>query len=336
MKTRNFWALAMAALAFVACDPNNGNGNGNGGDDTPTAVVITPAQAQYSVEAGATVQLEYTVTPADTKLTWESRNTAVATVDQNGLATGVAEGNTIITATAGEAKANFILSVIKAGGVKPGEKPTVKGSQIWTIIMDGETAESVADKIVFSFAPNDVTRKLYWWEGTYTGNPASGSNYFQTNSDGGFMSAMVAEGVTWSGMGYSIAKEDVESKTAVDELIAAIKADPAHYHVHMAIKSSQEGSSHYFAMFGLGSGNTTGLKWCVGPKYAPESNQAFTITYDGAWNSIDQTFENYVAALDTYTPIAGDDAKGMNILTIGSTGVAGNIINLDAFYIYKE
>lgn len=333
MKTTKFFVFALAALAFVACTPN---GNGNGDDNKPSSVVITPAQSQYSVEEGATVQLEYTVTPADTKLTWESRNTEIATVDQKGLVTGVKEGNTIITATAGEVKANFILSVIKAGGPKPGEKPTVKGSKIWTIIMDGETAETVADKIVFSFAPNDVTRKLYWWEGTYAGNPASGSNYFQTNSDGGFMSAMVAEGVTWSGMGYSIAKEDVESKTAVDALIAEIKADPAHYHVHMAIKSSQEGSSHYFALFGLGAGNTTGLKWCVGEKYVAESNQSFKITYDGAWNAIDQTFENYVAALDTYKPIAADDAKGMNILTIGSTGVAGNIINLDAFYIYKE
>ena len=200
--------------------------------------------------------------------------------------------------------------------------------------MDGETAESssVASKIVFSFAPNGTTRNLWFWDQTYDGNAASGSNFFQTQSDGGFLSAIVTD-KGWSGMGYSISDKDTESLTALDNLVAEIKANPDKFHLHMAIKSTQQGSSHYFALFGLGADNTTGLKWCVGDHYAAESNGKFDIVYDGSWNVIDFAFDRYAAPLDKYVAHAG--VKGENILTIGSTGQTGNILNLDAVYIYE-
>ncbi|MGN1247747.1 MAG: hypothetical protein ACI4UO_04075, partial [Paludibacteraceae bacterium] len=110
--------------------------------------------------------------------------------------------------------------------------------------------------------------------------------------------------------------------------------DPAKYHLHMAIKSTFENGQHYFTLFGLGAGNTTGLKWCVGNGYEAESNGKFDIVYDGSWQVIDFTFDRYIAALDTY--VAPADGNGINYFTFGSGKDANNVLNLDAIYIYKE
>lgn len=67
-----------------------------GGEEvTPSVNLNTHAT---SVDEDATVTLTATTVPADQTVTWSSSDTAVATVS-NGVVTGVAEGNAIITAS---------------------------------------------------------------------------------------------------------------------------------------------------------------------------------------------------------------------------------------------
>ena len=66
-----------------------------------TSIEVTPSPC--SVEEGNTLQLKATVLPNDAEnkeIEWSSSNTAVATVDANGLVTSVAKGEVTITATA--------------------------------------------------------------------------------------------------------------------------------------------------------------------------------------------------------------------------------------------
>ena len=330
-KTKLFAALlAIVCGTFTACKPDSEGGSVN----PPASVKITLAATQYAVEVGKTVQIEATVSPAETALTYTSLDAAVASVDGNGLVTGVKAGNTIITVSAGTEKANCIINVMEDGGTKPGEKPTVKGSKIYPIVMDADTKATVEDKIGYDFRTNDVDRMLYIWESTYVGGGASGANYFQTNSNGGFLSLKVNEGVTWSGCGFTIKAANTEAKTAMNELVAAIKANPAKYHLHMAIKTTDPQANHYFTLFGLGGDNTTGLKWCVGDKYESESNGRFQIVADGTWNVITFAFDRYVAPLEKYKEPEAE--KGINYFTFGSGGVAGATLNIDAVYIYEE
>lgn len=63
-----------------------------------TGVTIKPATT--SVKVGATSQLTPTVAPADAddqSVTYESSDTGIATVDANGLVTGIADGKANIT-----------------------------------------------------------------------------------------------------------------------------------------------------------------------------------------------------------------------------------------------
>lgn len=69
-----------------------------GHDDTVEGVTVTPATLE--VAEGLTAQLKATVTPASAsqEVEWASQNSEIATVDENGLVTGVAKGTTKIYA----------------------------------------------------------------------------------------------------------------------------------------------------------------------------------------------------------------------------------------------
>ena len=68
---------------------------------TVEATGITLDQSEVSLNEGETAQLSATVQPEDTTdatVTWTSSNTAVATVDENGLVTALTAGEATITA----------------------------------------------------------------------------------------------------------------------------------------------------------------------------------------------------------------------------------------------
>lgn len=69
--------------------------------DYSAVTSVTLDQSTLALETGSTGQLAATVEPAtaDQSVTWTSDNESVATVDQSGLVTAVAEGSANITAT---------------------------------------------------------------------------------------------------------------------------------------------------------------------------------------------------------------------------------------------
>lgn len=86
------------------------------------AATVTVAPATASIIAGSTQQFTATAKDANgaivaTTFTWSSSNTAVATVDGSGLATGIAAGSATITATsANGTSGSSALTVTVAGG----------------------------------------------------------------------------------------------------------------------------------------------------------------------------------------------------------------------------
>ncbi|MDR0659646.1 MAG: Ig-like domain-containing protein [Prevotellaceae bacterium] len=109
-----------------------------------TGVNISPTE--FSMFAGYTKQLNYEVTPSDAtnqNVQWSSNNPGVATVDNNGLVTPIADGDAIITVTTEEgnkqASANFIVAS-NISGTYPG-------------ILEGSTKE------ILGIAPQEVEQE---------------------------------------------------------------------------------------------------------------------------------------------------------------------------------
>ena len=77
----------------------------------PTGITLNKTTA--SVEVGKTTQLTATLEPygASGNITWSSNNTTVATVNNNGLVTGKAVGESTITATCGTFSASCVVTV---------------------------------------------------------------------------------------------------------------------------------------------------------------------------------------------------------------------------------
>ena len=104
----------------------------------PQGISVTSAENVRTIKVNETVQLSAVVYPATVsqEVTWTSSNDTIATVDANGLVTGVAQGNVNIIATSNV-------------------KETVTAS-FALIIERAETQEVAPERIVIS-AENDIT-----------------------------------------------------------------------------------------------------------------------------------------------------------------------------------
>jgi uncharacterized protein YjdB len=172
----NAATAACIAVLLAACsgdsdspsDPGNGNGNGNGNPAAVNSVSITPATA--SVVIGRTTQLTATTQDAagvvltGRSITWATSAATIATVDANGVVTGVAAGTANITASseAKSAQAAMTVSVVPVASVTvapnaPGVK--VGASVTLTATMKDEQGNVLADRVVAwsSSAPNVAT-----------------------------------------------------------------------------------------------------------------------------------------------------------------------------------
>ena len=310
MKANKFFAVALAALALVACDKKN--------EPTPEEDVLTLSQTQVQLNVGEDVTVVATVA-----CTWESSNPEVATVtpqgEQSAKIVGVAEGSAVITAKTAGGQAKTCIVAVKKSGDDPTGGSKLKGSQVWPIILDGTTAEASASKIAATFQPNDVDQHLWLWEGTYDGGTATGLN-FHGNGDG--YCALVVTSVGWSGAGFCL---DAGSAglAASETLRAAIVANPDDYFLHIAIKSTDQ-ASHTFYMFGNDQ-----TKFVLGSAVFDGGFVFSDFARDGAWHEFDVPMSTFATAL------AAKSAES-NVFVMLSGGVQGTQLNLDAVYFYKK
>ncbi len=309
MKANKICAFALTALTLFglnACKDKN---------DEKT-LELTPSSTTLKV--GETQQLVANITVDE----WKSSAETIATVDNNGLVTAVAEGTAIISATANGTTKTCVVKVTAKGGDDSGKTAEVKGSQIWPVILDATTTEAVQSKIAASFAPNDVDQFLYVWAGTYVANDNPTGLNFYGNTDG-FTALTVGE-VGWSGCGFCLTESGTGWQGA-EALRAAIVANPDDYYLHLAIKSTDK-YSHCFYIFG--AENT---KFVLGTSAVYDGPIYSDFTRDGSWQEFDIPMSKYATALASTTC-----AAGVNVFVVLTEGVAGAQLNLDAVYFYKK
>ena len=111
-KILTFTFAMLLAFVLVACGGSNGS------------ISVEISASATSVKVGDTVQLTAKVTPdsADQSVTWASNKTATATVDANGVVTGVKKGKAVITATSkadSNQSAKITITVTDSSSNKP-------------------------------------------------------------------------------------------------------------------------------------------------------------------------------------------------------------------------
>ena len=243
MKGKMFIWAAAATVLLASCNKNEETG----------VQSVTLDKTTLTVEVGQTAQLTATVTPEGAaEVVWSSANPENATVDATGMVTGVAEGNAIIVATAGDKTANCMVQVVAEGqgegGDEPGDDtgdlhPSLQGSDYFIFQMDAISAEKIAGKIVADYRVDDTNCFLDIWNAgeTYTAGTTSGLNFYGEAES--WVSFIVAAPAGWSGGGYRCTDLDkINALTAIFE-------NPEDYYFQMGMKTT-DNASHGFRVGG--------------------------------------------------------------------------------------
>ena len=332
MKTYKFFACALAVAAvFTGC--NKGDEPDNPEGVQPTA--ITLSQAELTVEEGQTANLAVAFTPSDATgtLTWASSDDAVATVTQEGIVTGVAEGTATIVVTCGSLTDQCEVSVTPASTIDT--EALLSGSDYYVFSMDETTFGKLGSKVTKDFRmnggyaedgtiPDGVTSVLQIWGNTLGGvtTVPDGPNSFGLTGEGWIGLDIIAGG-EWSGSGSGgiFQLQDVDFTKLTDDhyLVITYKAP-----------SSNGNSTVKFVLY-----STTGSGAKV--EYTCDANT------NGEWTKFEVPVSDIKSkGIDWSAPYQYGVTKkedgsdyAMYTLGIDLTGNVGAQIHVDAAFIYK-
>lgn len=323
MKANKFFAVALAALTLVsfnACNKNN-----DGDDPKPeeeTTLTLNPTALTLNVGDEATIA-------ATVEATWTITDETVATVtpaNDGGKSANVKAlkaGNAIITATTKGGQTKTCVVSVNAGGGGGGGDKTIDAKRIWAIVLDGVTAEKNASIMAGDLRVNDVDNHLYIWASgeTYNAGEGTGKNYFGNTE--GYVALVCAAPAGWSGGGFCI--ENAESVAAIQELKAAIVANPDKFYLHLGLKATNAGN-HQFYMFG-----TAATSFNIGQAAIEAGSVIGDFERDGEWHGFDIPLAQFASAIAN-----ADVVSGINILCFLSGNQPGAQLNMDAVYFYEK
>ena len=155
----------------------------------PVVSTVTVSPSEATIEAGQTLQFEAMAATADgmavpdVELTWSSSDDMVATVDENGLATGVGAGQAMITATADSISGMAMLTVTEP----PPEVDRVEVTPSAASIEEGDTRRFTAR--AYDSDNDRITGKTFTWTSSNTSvatiSPSSGTATTATGVNAG-------------------------------------------------------------------------------------------------------------------------------------------------------
>lgn len=323
MKSTKIFGAALVALALVGCK----------GTTTVDVESVALDQKTLQLEVGAEATLVATVTPeGSATVAWSSEDEGVATVNA-GVVKGIAEGQTVITAKAGDKSARCIVKV-GAAGPDGGEFAALLEGSNYYVFNLGETAfEAIKNKVVGDFRingeyvgseiPAETTCVLEIWGETFGGGAGGGLNCFGHSGDGnGYISLISQTGQGW-GLGCGGLRQDHRTVdlTAVDKdyTLAIVYKTPANnqtttakFTLYSTVPDKQEVAKEV-------SGNTNG-EWKL-LEYPMSDFFAAGLDWSAAWNN----------------NLTKSDGSAYAFYSIGLliNGI-GNGLDVDAVLVYKK
>ena len=334
MKTYKFFACALAVAAvFTGC--NKGDEPDNPEGVQPTA--ITLSQAELTVEEGQTANLAVAFTPSDATgtLTWASSDDAVATVTQEGIVTGVAEGTATIVVTCGSLTDQCEVTVTPASTIDT--EALLNGSNYYVFSIDQTTFGELGSKVTKDFRtngsynddgtiPDGVTSILEIWGNTFEAvtTVPDGPNSFGLVE--GWIGLAAAAGGDWSGNGCGGIRQirDVDFTKLTDDHVLVI--------TYKCPSSNGNGNTVKFTLYSTVGG---GAEWA----YSCDANT------NGEWTKVEIPVSQIKAnGVDwsqpfvygqTTKPDGSEHAMYTLGLLIEGPNVVGAQLHVDAAFIYK-
>lgn len=203
----------------------------------------------------------------------------------------------------------------------------LQGSNYYPIILGGDAAEAIKDKIVYDLRPNDADKRLDVWNAgeTYTAGEAPGTNFF---GEIGYTQLICAAPAGWSGGGITNAPAADVAK------FADIAAHPDQYYFHVGYKGKAN-EAHLLRAFGLNGGSDV-YPFAVGQGSVniDGTDYAAVTPKDGAFEAGE--WVEYEFKISEMGLNFGGTAPDTYILTFLSGNNPGAELSLDAIFIYKK
>lgn len=338
MKANKFFALAVAALALVACGNNNGN--------EPEEKKLSLDKSELNLKPEETKTLKANIAVEFTVDVEDVVELVPANDGKSVKVTGVKEGEATITATAGDQKKTCKVTVSKEGGDDEGDDdpidysdfPVLQGKEYYVFFLQKGATDYLGNKVVYNFGPNDKNRWLYIWGGTFGSGNAIGSDPF----DGieGWTSLVQSPG-TWAGAGLcvGIVGENNPSGEGADDDLAALNGIQNHitnydeWYLAIAAKNKEAGAAYAISLIGsckdegaVGEdGKPTGTEHGVG-KFT------FTPKATGEWD-----YQEIQLSKITGLEFGDFNWKGSNIFTfVAEPFKPGVQFDLGYVFLYKK
>lgn len=206
---------------------------------------------------------------------------------------------------------------------------TLKGTNYFPIIIDEESGNAIASKIVCDLRPDDVTKNLYIWaEGeTYSAGEAPGTNFYGKL---GYLNLVCVAPAGWSGAGYNVA-------AGADNLdkFADMAANPDKYYFHIAYKGKAN-DCHLLHVYGFDAASDFAFAVGQGTINIDGKDYNAVAPKDGAFEA-GEWVEYEFSVQEMGLNFGGSfPEKGVNILTFLSGNNPGAELSLDAAFFYKK
>ena len=249
------------------------------------ALVLTATDGRTTIDAYSNVQLNYSVEPADAgvgALTWTSSDPSIATVDKNGLVTGVKSGTVKITAQAADLSnsANVVTGeiTINVTSIKVNKIELVSSTSI-------EVGNNQA--IVASVLPTNAENRALTWSSS---DPNVATVTYDSND-----SSKVT--ITAKKVGTAVITATATDNSGVSAACTVTVTEPAAYKINLTPNTITlgQGNVNYFTATILDkdgknvSGSDKSITW----SFTGDTSDGIGITSNG-YNS---TNNNYTATV---------------------------------------
>lgn len=310
-----FLSLFVSSIIISSCGDDDE-------PDTNTLTGISINNSTLSIEEGETATLIATLAPLDAtgSVSWSSSDESVATVDNAGEVTAVSEGSATVVASVSTFTASCEVTVTKE--VIEVDDESLNGSDYYVVQIDETSYNTISDRVVQDFRPDDETRFLYIWDGTFNGGNSVGTNFY--GLDETWVNLSVGN-IGWSGGGYFVS---AESET-ID--MTRMFDNPEDYYLHIGLKTGQSASSFLFIL----NDGISEAKIAIGGDYDDNGTvfpEYTNITRDNEWNSIEIPV-SYLNELGLYY---NETFQDVNILAFLAGGTEGTTLDMDAVFFYKK